>query len=85
MDLMLIERNKRDNSTDLVCISEENQIYVPQIIVNSPAYLKKGSVVWVKRQAYDVYELTEDITDENQNELIKRLQRAEDFITNIFL
>ena len=74
MDLMLIERNKRDNSTDLVCISEENQIYVPQIIANTPAYLKKGSVVWVKREAYDVYELMDDITEVNADDFINSIK-----------
>lgn len=77
MDLMLIERNKRDNSTDLVCISEENQIYVPQIIANSPAYLKKGSVVWVKREAYDVYELMDDITEVNADDFVNSIKSAE--------
>jgi hypothetical protein len=77
MDLMLIERNKRDNSTDLVCISEENQIYVPQIIANTPAYLKKGSVVWVKREAYDVYELMDDITEVNADDFINSIKSAE--------
>ena len=77
MDLMLIERNKRDNSTDLVCISEENQIYVPQIIANTPAYLKKGSVVWVKREAYDVYELINDITEVNADDFINSIKSAE--------
>ena len=77
MDLMLIERNKRDNATDLVCISEENQIYVPQIIVNSPAYVKKGSVVWVKREAYDVYELMDDITEVNADDFINSIKSAE--------
>lgn len=77
MDLMLIERNKRDNSTDLVCISEENQIYVPQIIANTLAYLKKGSVVWVKREAYDVYELMEDITEVNADDFINSIKSAE--------
>ena len=76
MDLMLIERNKIDNSTDLVCISEENQIYVPQIIANSPAYLKKGSVVWVKREAYDVYELMDDITEVNANDFVNSIKSA---------
>ena len=77
MDLMLIERNKRDNSTDLVCISEENQIYVPQIIANSPAYLKRGSVVWVKREAYDVYELMDDITEVNADDFVNSIKSAE--------
>ena len=77
MDLMLIERNKRDNPTDLVCISEENQIYVPQIIANSPAYLKKGSVVWVKREAYDVYELMDDITEVNADDFVNSIKSAE--------
>lgn len=77
MDLMLIERNKRDNYTDLVCISEENQIYVPQIIANSPAYLKKGSVVWVKREAYNVYELMDDITEVNADDFVNSIKSAE--------
>ena len=77
MDLMLIERNKRDNSTDLVCISEENQIYVPQILANSPAYLKTGSVVWGKREAYNVYELMDDITEVNADDFVNSIKSAE--------
>jgi hypothetical protein len=80
MDLMLIERNKRDNSTDLVCISEENQIYVPQIIANSPAYLKKGSVVWVKREAYNVYQLMDDITEVNADDFVNSIKSAEQLL-----
>ena len=80
MDLMLIERNKRDNSTDLVCISEENQIYVPQIIANSPAYLKKGSVVWVKRDTYDVYQLMDDISEDNADDFVNSIKSAEQIL-----
>ena len=66
MDLILLEKNKTGYSTDLVCISEENQIYIPKVFENSPFYLKQGGTVWVKRgDVYDVFELTEDITYEN--------------------
>ncbi len=82
MDLILLEKNKTGYSTDLVCISEENQIYIPKVFENSPFYLKQGGTVWVKRgDVYDVFELTEDITYENQSELITSLQRTMGFIT----
>ncbi len=84
MELKLIERNKRDSSTDLVCISNESQIYVPKVIVGSPAYLKKGSVIWVKRELYNIYELTEDITENNKDEFIAHLQSVEGFIAEKF-
>lgn len=80
MDLMLIERNKRDNSTDLICISEENQIYAPRIIANSPAYLKKGSVVWVKRDTYDVYQLMDDISEDNADDFVNSIKSAEQIL-----
>ncbi len=77
MKLTLIERNKRDNTTDLVCVSKENQIYVPKVIAGSPAYLKKGSVIWVKQEAYNVYELMEDITETNADDLVNSIKSAE--------
>ena len=77
-----MKKNKTGYSTDLVCISEENQIYIPKVFENSPFYLKQGGTVWVKRgDVYNVFELTEDITYENRIELITSLQRTMGFIT----
>lgn len=71
-----------DNSTNLVSISNEYPIFIPQAYYNHLSYLKKGNVVWVKEDTYNVYELTEDITGRNEKEFIESIISAENFWRN---
>lgn len=71
MKLKLIQSHPIDTAIDLVLISEEHGIYIPKVYNTPLSFLKKGSVIWVKKEThYNVYELTENITDKDEINLI---------------
>ena len=83
MELIFIGSHSIDNQTKLDLISKsEPQIYIPSDYNNCFSYLKKGSVVWVRKDTYNVYELTEDITAKNEKEFIESIISAENFWRN---
>lgn len=50
-------------------------VYVPSIYGNSIASLKQNCPIWIKRDdCYDVYILTENITEENKEVFINEIK-----------
>mgnify|MGYP003292295452 CR=1 FL=1 len=77
MKLKFIKFLPKNTGTDLTLISEDPTIYTPKVYDNPLSFLKKGSVIWVKKETYSVYELTEDITDANKNDFIESIKSSE--------
>ncbi len=71
-------RREYNGNLSLHCISEEHQIYVPSSYNDTPFFLKSGTLIWIRNnEGYNVYELTEDISENNISKLFRLLLMAE--------